>query len=87
MDKKDVNIYKIINRLESFHSKYFEKNNIYISDLYDYILRAANERIGPAAPFCMVVGRVVRTEIETVGQLFRMAIGKGCCEAADVVTL
>ena len=48
MTLEDVDMYKIINRLQSFKHKYFEKNNIYVSDLYDYILRIANERINIA---------------------------------------
>jgi len=42
---KDVDKYKIINRVQSFHSKYLEKKAFYTSDLYSYILKAADERI------------------------------------------
>ena len=45
MTLEDADMYKIINRLQSFHLKYLERNNIYESDLYDYILKTANERI------------------------------------------
>ena len=48
MTLEDVDMYKIINRLQHFKHKYFEQNNIYVSDLYDYILRIANERINTA---------------------------------------
>lgn len=47
MTLEDVDMNKIINLLQSFKHKYFE-NNIYVSDLYDYILRIANERINTA---------------------------------------
>ena len=47
MTLEDVEMYKIINLLQSFKFKYLEENN-YVSDLYDYILRTANERINTA---------------------------------------
>ncbi len=48
MALEDASKDQIINRLQSFHLKYWEKNNVYVSDLYDYILNAVNERIGTA---------------------------------------
>lgn len=42
---KAANAYKIINRLQHFYLKYLGKKVFYASDLYGYILRAADERI------------------------------------------
>lgn len=40
--------YKIINRLLSFQIAYWQKEDVCKCDLYDYILKAANERINTA---------------------------------------
>ena len=48
MTMEDADMYIIINRLRSFHLEYLERKNIYVSDLYDYILKTANECINTA---------------------------------------
>ncbi len=67
MTLEDADMYKIINRLRSFHLKYLERNNIYVSDLYDYILRSANERINTAKRD--FVKRECRIVIQIITQL------------------
>lgn len=67
MTLEDADMYKIINRLQSFQLKYLERNNIYVSDLYDYILRSANERINTAKRD--FVKRECRIVIQIITQL------------------
>lgn len=62
----EYRIYKIINRLQSFYLDYWRKSGVYKSNLYDYILEAANERIGTAKR------DFVKRECETVLQIVRL---------------
>lgn len=59
-------IYKIVNRLQSLYLDYWRKSSVYKSNLYDYILEAANERIGTAKR------DFVKRECETVLQIVRL---------------
>lgn len=40
--------YNIINRIQLFHAQYWKKNNVYSTNLYDYILKTAGNRISTA---------------------------------------
>lgn len=62
----DTMSYKIINRLCLFHIDYLKKNHISESDLFDYILKAANERIDTAKR------NFVKKECEIVIQIVRL---------------